>query len=119
MTFLKKFGMIVANIAKIIIGIGPLLPTGDKKVADTLNSVASIILTVEAVGQSLSVAGPDKLKAATPLVAQLILQSDLLSGKRIDNPELFKSGCEAIADGMAKLLNSVKADDLEDKSIPK
>lgn len=119
MTFLSKFGKIVATIAKVITGLSPLLPTavGNQKVSDTIEQVASIILTTEALGQTLGTTGPDKLKAATPLVAQILLNSDLLYRKKISDPKLFRAGSEAIADGMAKILNSIRDNQLETEDI--
>lgn len=118
MSYLKKFGTIVAAVAKIAIGVGSFLPKEDGKVKDVIDSIAAIILIIESMGQSLNTSGADKLKAATPLVAQVMLQSELMHKKKIENPELFRSGCESIADGMAKILNSIKNTELKLEDIP-
>lgn len=119
MTFLKRVGLIVSQVARVVVGLGPLLPsTGSSKIDDTLENVAHIVLTVESVGQVLNTSGTDKLKAATPLVAQVILRSDMMIGKKISDDLLFKSGCELITDGMVKILNSLK-DEVDSKVIPR
>jgi len=119
MTFLKKLGVILLKGTQIITGLGPLIPgfnpTVGAKIVDTLEKIGAIILNVEAFGVVLNTPGADKLRAATPLVTQIILQSDLMVKKKINNPTLFASGCLKITDGMAEILNSVKDDvDTED-----
>lgn len=120
MSFLKVFGQVVSQVAKIVTGLGPLLPSGGSvqdKVIDTIEQIASAVLTTEALAATLGIAGPDKLKAVTPLVAQLLLQSDMLYGKKIKDPVLFKLGAEAIADGMAKVLNSIEGKEVDTRDI--
>jgi hypothetical protein len=116
---LAKFGQIVANFAGIAAGLGPIfkgaLPgqagTIDK-VESEISLIAGQIQTVESIGQALSIKGPDKLKAAAPLVAQVILQSALMAGHEYD-PVLFTQGSTKIADGFADVLNSIKADKVQ------
>lgn len=117
MKFLTKLGQVVLEATKIILGFGPTvsmaIPSAAPAIAATtsdLSEIAQVIQTIEVAGQALSVAGPGKLTATTPLVAQVILQSAVLSGHSIDNPDLFKGGAQKIADGMADVLNSLKAD---------
>lgn len=119
MTFLKKAAEIILKAVGIASGFLPLLQgviperAADKvaEVSDDLTKVAGIIVTVESAAQALSspLPGAEKLKMATPLVAQVILQSDVLVGKKIDNPVLFQQGSASIASGMADVLNSLKA----------
>ena len=113
---LKKFGQIVANVAGIASGLGPIfkgaLPgqagTIDK-VESEIGAIAEEIKTVETIGQILGTPGPDKLKAAAPLVAQVILKSALLAGHEYDQA-LFTEGSTDVANGFAKILNSIKPD---------
>ncbi len=119
MTFLKKLGIILLKGTQLLTGLGPLIPgynpTMGAKIIDTLERISAIIVNVEAFGAVLNTPGADKLKAATPLVTQIILQSDLMIKKKISNPVLFASGCTKVTDGMAEILNSVKDDvDTED-----
>lgn len=120
MKFLTKLGSVIAKVTAIATGIAPLFPQYNKetgKVVDTLNGIAAVVMNVEVFGQVLETAGQDKLKAAAPLVAQIILQSDMMTGKKINDPVLFKAGSEKIASGMADVLNSIKENEVKEESI--
>lgn len=115
MNFLAKLGGIILKVTEIVTGFSPILQTvlpGQKDtiqlVSRDLVEIANIITQVEAFGQVLGTPGADKLKAATPLVAQIILQSSILANHSIANPALFKQGTQKIADGMADVLNSLQ-----------
>lgn len=118
MTFLKKLGLIVAKGTAALMGLDPiikqLLPDAGDKIVDVVEhdlvQIAAVIGTVEAVGVSLQLPGPQKLAAAGPLVGQVVLKSSLLAGKKIANPELFQRGCTKLGDGMADVLNSLHED---------
>lgn len=117
MTFLKKLGVILLKATEIVTGFGPLISTMVpnsgaviREIQSDLAAIANVIVNVEAVGQVLGTPGADKLKAATPLVAQAILQSSLVAHRKIDNPALFQQGAQKMADGMADILNSLKDD---------
>lgn len=117
MTWLKKIGGIVKQIgvyAGLIAPTASLIFPGSKEKIDVVShdlaELANIVVTVEAIGQTAGLPGPEKLKMAAPLVANAIVQSALLAGKKIENPELFAAGSQKIADGMADVLNSLKAD---------
>jgi len=126
MTFLSKLGKVMQIAGKVVavyLGFAPgfAAMTGSKKddaiVAATiepLQQVAAIIVQVEAMAQALEtpLPGPEKLKMATPIVAQIILASGIMVKKEIADPVLFKQGCASIASGMADVLNSLK-DDVE------
>lgn len=114
MSFLKKIGFVLLKGTEIITGLSPLL-TGlipgasavAGKVVSELVQIGRIIVQVEAVGQALGLPGPDKLRAAAPQVASLIVQSDLMVGHRIHDAALFQRGTEKIADGMVDVLNAL------------
>jgi hypothetical protein len=119
MTWLKKVGTILLKVTEIVVGFGPVITalTPTKKddqvvavVSDTLTQVAGIVTTVEAMAGALSqpLPGTEKLKMATPLVAQIVLQSSIMVKHEIANPALFQQGCASIASGMADVLNSLK-----------
>lgn len=116
MTFLKKLGQVVVNIAGIVSGIGPIFSASIPKASGAINLVTSeiaqlagVIATVEAVGQAVStpLPGTEKLKAATPLVAQIILASSVMAGKKIADPAKFQLGASEVASGIADILNSL------------
>ncbi len=115
MTFLKKLGSVLLKIGEIVTGFGPVLsgfvPSAAGPVAvvtSDLKNLGDIIATVEAVGQSLSLPGTQKLIAATPLIAQAILQSELLVGRTIADPAGFQTAASKVADGIVGILNALK-----------
>lgn len=122
MTFLKKLGQVISNIAGIVTGIGPIFGTAIPQASSTiavvtsdLQQIAGIIETVEAIGAAATspVPGSEKLRMATPLVAQAILQSSLLAGKKIANEALYRQGANKVADGVADILNSLHEDGVQ------
>ena len=88
----------------------PKIASGIAVGVNDLTQIGSIIAQVEAMGQALSLPGTQKLTAAAPLVAQVVLNSELLIGRKITDEALFTKATQEIASGMADLLNSLKAD---------
>lgn len=131
MNFLKKFGQLVANIAGVVAGIGPIfaaaIPGKAGQAIQTgindFEQVAGVVQTVETVFTTINgpdaKTGPEKLLAATPLVAQVILQSSALAGKKIADPTLFQSGCAKVAGGFADILNSIHPDAVQAVQVVK
>lgn len=124
-SWLKKIGQGVAVAADVVAkveGLGPIidpllrgiLPKSAQPLLsegeDYLTKVGSVITTVEAVTTSMgtAVSGADKLRAATPLVMQVVKGSELLLGKKITNQAGFEKACAGIASSMADLLNSLE-----------
>lgn len=115
--FLSTLGKIVLQLGKAAPYAGPIIaavipraaPAVDRATT-TIDQIAGAIVNVEAIGQALSLPGTAKLDIATPMVAQLLLQSSMLAGHEIAHPDLFKSGCEKLGSGMADILNSLKTD---------
>jgi hypothetical protein len=131
MGWLKKAGIIIGQVTASVVGLTPAIQMitsmtaskdDDKIVSalvDPLRQFASIVAQVEAMANALTVplAGPEKLKMATPMIAQVILSSSLMVKHKIENPVLFRQGCASIASGMADVLNSLKGDvEAEDKT---
>lgn len=116
MKLLSRIGQIALKATELIMGYGPLVKqaipgTRDDRaidlVADKLVELRDVIVQVEIFGQALGLAGADKLKAAGPAVAQVILSSSILAGRKIRDPELFKRGATKMSDGMADIMNSL------------
>ena len=118
MKWLTLIGKIVLTGLSVVTGFGPMVGnmipgTKDDKIIktaeDTLTQVAQIIGMVEAIGQAATtpMAGPEKLKVAAPLVAQIIMSSSMLTQHKITDEVLFRQGCTSIASGMADVLNSL------------
>ena len=114
MNFLKKIGKALASISGAVMGFSPLVQSifppssgAISTVSGELTQVASVITTVEAIGESLALQGVQKLTAAGPLVAQVIIQSSMMVGKKIADQAKFSAACRGIASNMADLLNSL------------
>jgi hypothetical protein len=117
LTFLKKAGQIILEGAQIFTGFAPFLTSAIPHsqglvttVSKDLSQVADAVIQAEAIGQALSLPGPQKLQAAAPLVSQILIDSSIVAGKQIAQPDLFKQGSQKIADGMADVLNSLHPD---------
>lgn len=114
MTFLKKLGSIIAKGLQLAGQFEGLIPANVAQtytiVKNELVQIAKVIIDVEVMGQALSLPGAQKLTAATPAVAQIILDSAILAHRKIADEALFKAGAQKIADGMADVLNSIKDD---------
>lgn len=115
MAFLKRLGQIAL---KVVIGIdtfGPIVKgfTPDRvdavidRVGDYTRQSAEVIAHAEIMGQALQLAGSQKLKAAAPAMAQVILRSDAMIGQKIHDASLFERGVLKITDGWADVLNSL------------
>ena len=112
MGFLKKLGSILLKATEIITGFAPLLNQValGGAISHDLEQIAGIVVQAEVMGQVLGQPGVQKLMAAAPVVAQVILRSSLLAGRQIADPALFQRGCSEIAGGMADILSSLKGD---------
>jgi hypothetical protein len=115
--FLKRFGAAVLKGLQIVTGLGPVIAQYVPGAAGTvaivtsdLAAIADILQQTEVMGQALALPGAQKLKAAAPLVEQIVLKSALLAHHKIADETKFKSAIEGIASNMVDLLNS-----LEDK----
>lgn len=119
MTFLKKLGLALAKGLQIVTGLGAAgvqIPYG-QKITDTVQRLLDVIITTEALSVALGTPGPEKLKAAAPLVAQELLQAGPLVGKKIAKPELFQQGATKVADGLADVLNSLHEDEVKVEKV--
>lgn len=124
MTWLKKVGLALNKGLQIVGVFQPAVemfyPGAARKVevvSQDLAQIGEVIAATEAVGAALGLPGTDKLTAAAPAVAQVILRSAVLADKQIADPALFQRGASKVADGMADILNSLKDDlDVLDKT---
>lgn len=117
MTFLKKLGTILVNLAGIAAGVGPIilpfLGSGKaSQVASTavndLTAVGQTIVQIETAFAAIPGAtGPQKLAAAIPLVGNIIKTSELVSGKKIANEALFTQAVQEYTQATVDLLNSI------------
>lgn len=120
MNFLKKFGQVMLRIIGVVTGVMPILSQSlpaavsgaVTRVEDKLTQAFNVIMTAETMFAAIGAvkAGPDKLKASVPFIAQLIQQSELVAGKKIENESLFTQGVTSITSGLADVLNSLRGD---------
>jgi len=117
MKFLSKLAQIFAKGLQIVGLFGPsiqtLIPQSGgviQTVSADLAQIGNVIVDVEQMSVALQLKGPDKLKAAAPLVADVILRSTLVANHKIDNQDLFNQGVMSVASGMADILNSFHSD---------
>ena len=121
MTFLKKLGTILLNVAGIATGVGPIimpfLGSGkaaqvEGKVVNDLTSIGSLIVQIETAFAAVpGSTGAQKLQAAIPLVANVIKTSEMVSGKKIANEALFTQAVTEYTQATVDLLNSIHADE--------
>jgi len=119
MKFLSKISEIVGKIVVHWTGLAPVVQGFIKDdsgkiqtITDTLLEVRDAVISTEIFASTITsdVSGEDKMRASGAQVAQIILKSSLVANQKIENEELFKTGCERIAGGMADVLNSFKDD---------
>lgn len=120
MNWLKKLGSIAKMSSQLIPVFGPLVASiipGEKddrivtRVTDTLGQVGNVIAQAEIFSAALSLPGAQKLEAAAPSVAQLILQSSLLAGKKVKDPARFEAAVKGLASNVAEILSSVEEEE--------
>lgn len=123
MTFLSKLGAVLLKGIGVATGFLPLIsqafPSTTGSIATISKDIAEIsvvVAQIEAIGQLRGLPGPEKAKAAGPLVAQILLRSSILSGQKVAQPELFNQGCVTIAGGVADVLNSLHPDGVKEES---
>lgn len=123
MTFLKKFGQVLVNLAGIAAGVGPIVTPflGSGKAASVagtvvndLTAIGSVVLQMETAFAALgSATGADKLKAALPLVGNIIKTSELVAGKKIANDALFAQAIQEYTQATVDLLNAIHPDEVK------
>lgn len=127
LSFLKKVGQAAVSMGAAVTGLGPMLPIFEDligvasptaaRAVDTavvdIKTLSEIVLKLQAAGAVAGIDGPTKLKMATPLVAQAILQSMALSKHGISDPEKFQLACQEYAQATVDFLDSLKGDHVQ------
>jgi len=111
MSLLKRIGVISANIAGIIAGVGPLILPGRQGVIDQVLNVfeefATAVATVEQIGAAVGMPGPDKFKAVLPLFGQILGRSVLVRTHGIKDQALYEKAIAGYGQATVDLLNSL------------
>lgn len=112
---LKAIGIGLLKGSGVVAGFGPILkpvtPDAVDKVIDTaadIKKIADTVAITQAMGGAINADGATKLKMATPVVTQILLQSALLRGRKIAEPEKFARGMASITSGFADVLDAVE-----------
>lgn len=123
LTFLKKLGSILVQVAGVATGIGPILKpflgsgktaTGVITATNDLTSIASMVVQIETVFNTIpNSSGQQKFAALVPLVKNIISTSEVVAGKKIQNEDLFSKGATEVAQGMVDILNAIHPDEAE------
>lgn len=126
MNFLKKFGSVLAKVVGVAAQAAPLAgavgaavsaanPNNQtvKAVTGEIGAISGVLTSIEAAFQAASSdpnakSGPDKLKAAAPLVGSIIKSSELMVGKTVANEGLFEQAVTGITSSFADLLNALE-----------
>lgn len=121
MTFLKKLGTILANLAGIAAGVGPIITpflgsgkaaTVTTTVVNDLTAIGSTVVQIETAFSAVQgTTGAQKLAAAIPLVGNIIKTSELVAGKKIANETLFTQAIQEYTQATVDLLNSIHQDE--------
>lgn len=126
MTFLSKLGGLIVKGIAIAAGVQPFIAAMNPKVgaevqavADGLSQAEDVIVSVEAVGQALGIKGPDKAKAAAPLMMQVLINTLVLGHKdrKIANQALAMQGAQKVGEGIADFLNSLHEDAAKEANV--
>jgi len=126
MTFLKKLGTILANVAGIALGVGPLIKPflGSGKAASVVSTgvndftaIAQVVTQIETALQGPN-RGSEKLAAVIPLVANIVKTSEIVSGKKIADEAAFNKGVQGFAQGMVDVLNAIHPDEAKTENKP-
>lgn len=123
MTFLKKLGTILGKGLTVVLGLQPFINQfmpQDAAIAATvvsdLTQFQNIVVMTESFGATLGTPGPDKLKAAVPAFAQILMASQTLAGKKIADPAMFELAASEYAQATVDLLNSLHQDGVQTAS---
>jgi hypothetical protein len=119
MSFLKKLGQVIATVGATALGVGPLVTPlfGSKggkveglmaPAVNDLTAIGSLIIQIETALQGQD--GADKFRAAVALVGPLIKTSQLVSGKKVSDPDMLKKGIDGVTQGVVDVLNSLHPD---------
>lgn len=104
---LKKIGKFVLDLFKLWPQVAGLV---SPLVGATLSAAFGIIATTEQLFAAAygvdSKKGSDKLRAAQPQIAQLILQTDLFVGKKPKDEALFQDATTRMTAALADVFNS-------------
>lgn len=117
-SFLKNFGLGVLRGVGMIPAVTQVLESSSGQpipVLDKLSQIGGLVQEVEVIAQTLGGPGQGTAKATAigPLVAQVVMSSELVAGKKINAAmqAQFQKSCVALAGDVADILNCCEAID--------
>jgi hypothetical protein len=120
MSFLKKLGMVLGNVAGIVAGVGPvasmLFPQQAGQIEQGIGifrQILAIVQQVEIIGNTITLSGPDKLKIAIAQIGALIRMTDMVKTNKIKDPVLFEKAIAGFAQASVDLQNSLDSKHVE------
>ncbi len=124
MSFLSKFGQVIAGAAATAAGVAPLFPglfgsaAKVDKAGAVINSTLNDLTNVAGVIAQIEVAlagktSPEKFGAAVNLVGPIIRTSQLVSGKKIADEQLMQKAILEVTQGVVDILNSLHQDSVK------
>jgi len=115
-SFLKKAGTILANVAAVEAGLEPIfkgaLPASAGPTIDKLDLIFKQVVGVEgafAAAYPGQQTGPQKVLAAASLIGPVIQSVETITGRSIANEPAYAKAVQGIAGNIADLLNSINA----------
>lgn len=124
MKFLDYIAKLVIQGSQILIGFQPFISTlnpkaqeGAQKASDSLTEIGKIVAMIQVSGVSAGLTNEQKLKAAAPLVAKVIRESELFVGHSIpdDKLALFNAKVEALTSSFVDTINLLSTDGIKSK----
>lgn len=128
-SFLSKLGGYIVKGAAALAGFAPLLETVAPKdagviqtISADLSAMANIVVQVEAGAQAIQAAGgtitgAQKLQMAAALVQPILIQSNIIAGRKIADPVLLHKAATEIAQGIVDALQSVHEDQAQNMVV--
>lgn len=114
-SFLKKAGQILANVAAVEAGIEPIfkaaLPAAQGATLDKLDLIFKSVVATEgqfAAAFPAGQTGAQKLLAAAALVGPVLGTVDTITGKPIANEAAYLKAVQTITGGVADLMNALQ-----------
>lgn len=118
-SFLKKAGQILANVASVEAGLEPIFKAAAPAAAPTLDKLDLIFKSVVATEGQFAAAfpaqqtGAQKVVAAASLVGPILSTVETIDGKPIANEAALLKAITTITGGVADYMNA-----LQDKASP-
>jgi hypothetical protein len=115
LSFLKRAGQILANVAAAEAGLEPIfkaaLPASAGATVDKLDLIFKSVVATEgqfAAAFPAGQTGPQKLLAASALVGPILSTVDTIKGQPIANEAAYLKAVQAFAAAAADLMNALK-----------